>query len=87
MKKKIFSIVLLAGAMVFSVGQLSAACSGTTTESPITLCGIEDVNEGYSQATTNCCEGSIIYFEDICGGNSGVWNINVSGANSSCTIQ
>ncbi len=87
MKKKIFSIVLLAGAMVFSVGQLSAACSGTTTESPITLCGMEEQNEAQSQALANCCEGSQIFWHDPCSGVSGSWTVLQNGPNSSCSNE
>lgn len=87
MKRQIFSILLVSGAMVLGTSQLNAACSGTSEAFPITFCGSEERSEGESQALSNCCEGSKIYWDDPCTGLSGSWTILQNGPNSSCSVE
>ena len=66
MKRQIFSILLLAGAMVFGMSQLNANCTGTSEDLPLAVCGEAEEAQARAEAVFNCCGGSIIYVENYC---------------------
>lgn len=86
MNKLFFKILTVIGIFSFTY-QLNANCEGTSGPEPVVLCGTEEVNEAYTQATENCCAISIIYGWDKCTGNNGVWFITQDGSNSSCAVE
>ena len=51
----------------------------------IYVCNSEEVDQLKEDANNNCCDGSIIYYVDVCRNFDGTHLVNGDGPNSSCS--
>jgi|GEM_PF-2042838 len=78
----LFSILI---AMLVSIPALNAACTGSSAENPVIFCGSEEVSQAYNDAIANCCAGNEIFYDDVCSGVTGSWDIGLNGAGGTCS--
>ena len=79
MKKR---ILLIASIMMLGFTNLNAGCDDGIW---IYVCNSEEVDQLKEDANNNCCDGSIIYYVDVCRNFDGTHLVNGDGPNSSCS--
>ncbi|MGW8121076.1 hypothetical protein ACV07N_00340 [Roseivirga echinicomitans] len=80
--------MIVIGVFAFSMNlnafNMNEPGGGCSSEGPTYVCGNAEINQLEQDALRNCCAGSSVEWEDVCGSRTGTVNVIVDGPNSSC---
>ncbi|MGW8121070.1 hypothetical protein ACV07N_00310 [Roseivirga echinicomitans] len=83
--------MIVIGVFAFSMNlnafNMNEPGGGCSSEGATMVCGAAQIAQLKRDALNNCCAGSSVEWEDICGTESGTVEVLVDGPNSSCADQ